>query len=54
MAPSLTAIEPPYGANTPIIMLIVVVLPAPFGPSSPNVSPLWTSKEIPSTAMVEP
>ena len=28
----------------------VVVLPAPFGPRSPNTSPGWTSKSIPRTA----
>jgi len=30
--------------------LIVVVLPAPFGPSSPNNSPCSTSKLIPRSA----
>jgi hypothetical protein len=33
-----------------ISILIVVVLPAPFGPSSPNSSPSATSKLIPRTA----
>jgi hypothetical protein len=31
---------------------IVVVLPAPFGPSRPNTSPRFTVNEIPSTALV--
>ena len=35
-------------------MPIVVDLPAPFGPRSPNVSPRATSKETPSTAIKAP
>jgi len=31
---------------------IVVVLPAPFGPKRPKISPRETSKETPSTAFV--
>jgi hypothetical protein len=31
-------------------ILMVVVLPAPFGPSSPNSSPRSTAKSIPRTA----
>src|SRR6185503_11677006 len=31
-------------------MRIVVVLPAPFGPRNPRISPLLTEKLIPSTA----
>jgi len=30
---------------------IVVVLPAPFGPSRPKISPAPTVKEMPSTAL---
>src|SRR5439155_26798266 len=33
---------------------MVVVLPAPFGPRNPRISPLFTSKETPSTAFVSP
>src|SRR5215471_16166617 len=33
-------------------MPTVVVLPAPFGPSNPKISPGSTSREIPSTATV--
>src|SRR5262245_38298962 len=47
-------IEPLVGARTPRIMLIVVVLPAPFGPSRPTISFRATSNEMPSTAVVPP
>src|ERR1700678_4050791 len=39
------------GASTPRTMLIEVVLPAPFGPSSPTISPGATSKLRSSTAV---
>ena len=35
-------------------MLIVVVLPAPFGPRNPNTSPGATEKETPRTASTSP
>ncbi len=35
-------------------MLIVVDLPAPFGPRKPNVSPVATSKSMPRTASMSP
>jgi hypothetical protein len=35
-------------------MLIVVDLPAPFGPRNPNVSPACTSKSTPRTASTSP
>jgi hypothetical protein len=35
-----------------ISILIVVVLPAPFGPSSPKSSPRWISKLTPLTASI--
>src|SRR5215469_11509872 len=35
-------------------ILIVVDLPAPFGPRKPNVSPGLTSKSIPRTASISP
>jgi hypothetical protein len=41
---------PPVGISRVISILIVVVLPAPFGPSSPNSSPSPTEKSIPRTA----
>ena len=34
----------------PVIMRIVVDLPAPFGPRKPSTSPRSTVKEMPSTA----
>ena len=30
-------------------IFIVVLFPAPLGPKKPNISPLFTSKEIPLT-----
>src|SRR5450755_1554008 len=41
--------EPSSGFTTPTIMLNVVVLPAPFGPSSPTISPAPTLTETPLT-----
>jgi hypothetical protein len=35
-------------------ILMVVVLPAPFGPRNPKVSPRSTSKSIPRTASISP
>lgn len=32
--------------------MIVVLLPAPLGPRNPNISPLLTEKDIPSTALM--
>src|SRR5271166_6721387 len=48
------AIWPAVGSSTPRIMLIVVVLPAPFGPKSPTISPGETWNETPSTALTAP
>ena len=45
---------PPSGLSWPMIILIVVDLPAPFGPSSPSVSPGATLNETPSTADLSP
>ena len=44
--------SPAVGMSSVISILIVVVLPAPFGPSSPNSSPLAISKETPRTASI--
>ena len=41
---------PEVGSSSVISILIVVVLPAPFGPSSPNSSPRSTANETPRTA----
>src|SRR5262245_46547200 len=35
---------------SPVSILIVVVLPAPFGPRNPKISPRFTSREMPRTA----
>ena len=40
---------PSSGFTTPTTMLNVVVLPAPFGPSSPTISPAPTATETPLT-----
>src|SRR5512147_2883370 len=45
---------PEVGSSTPRIMLMVVVLPAPLGPSRPTISLRRTSNEMPSTASVAP
>ena len=41
---------PEVGISSVISILIVVVLPAPFGPSRPKSSPSWISKLMPRTA----
>ena len=41
---------PPLGSSSVQSILIVVVLPAPFGPSSPKISPALISKLTPLTA----
>jgi hypothetical protein len=46
--------SPLVGCNTPSIMLMVVVLPAPFGPSRPTISPGFTVNESSSSATIEP
>ena len=42
---------PLVGFTRVVSIPTVVVLPAPFGPSSPNTSPGATVNEIPSTAL---
>ena len=49
-----TSIEPASGWWRPSIISIVVVLPAPFGPRRPKISPVATSKLTPSTALTAP
>lgn len=46
----LTKIPPSETASSPVIILKVVVFPAPFKPSKPKHSPRGTPKVIPSTA----
>src|SRR6188472_3163143 len=48
------ATEPASGASRPTDRLTDVLLPAPFGPSRPRISPLRTASERPSTATVFP
>src|SRR5215510_6091541 len=49
-----TAMAPRSGVLSPSTHSIVVVLPAPFGPISPKISPSHTSKDTSSTATVGP
>src|SRR3972149_4479631 len=49
-----TTTSPPSRPSSPQIIEIVVVLPAPLGPSRPYVSPAATEKLTPSTAGREP
>jgi hypothetical protein len=42
------------GGMKPVIMRIVVDLPAPFGPRKPSTSPRSTANETPSTARLAP
>src|SRR5687767_10052891 len=49
-----TRASPDVGASRPFSILIVVVLPAPFGPRKPNTSPVRTLKLTPSTAVKSP
>ena len=46
--------RPRLAGCTPVIMLISVVLPAPFGPIRPRISPCATEKLTPSTALSPP
>src|SRR5260370_40226368 len=48
--PSIRA-EPPVGKTRVVSTPIVVVLPAPFGPSKPKNSPRGISNEMPSSAL---
>src|SRR6185312_1537860 len=52
-APS-TTIAPSSGLSAPVTMLMVVVLPDPFGPISPTISPRDSVKERPWTAWTPP
>ena len=49
-----TCRKPLVAGNKPHSMRKVVVLPAPFGPSKPNISPRLTAKEVLFTAMKSP
>src|SRR2546427_13088226 len=47
-------IDPAVGVISPSSIWIVVVLPAPFGPKRPRISPGWISNDTPSTAVNSP
>src|SRR5271169_3502086 len=49
-----TIAVPAVGARKPVIIFIVVDLPAPFGPRKPSTSPRGTVKEMSSTAFSGP
>ena len=49
-----TVAEPESGVNNVARIRTVVVLPAPFGPSTPSTVPSSTSSESPSSARTEP
>src|SRR6266852_4789228 len=49
-----TIAVPAVGARKPVIIFIVVDLPAPFGPRKPSTSPRGTVKEMSSTALSAP
>ena len=49
-----TVAVPESGSRRPSRISIVVVLPAPFGPSMPKTSPRPTWKLTPSTALTSP
>src|SRR5688572_4389613 len=49
-----TRASPEVGASSPVSILMVVVLPAPFGPRKPNTSPRRTAKLTWSTATKSP
>src|ERR1700719_66583 len=52
-SPQITAV-PAVGARNPVIIFIVVDLPAPFGPRNPNTSPAGTLNDTLSTATTGP
>src|SRR6185503_17886239 len=49
-----SVIAPPSGRNAPVTRLMVVVLPEPFGPIRPTISPRCRSAEKPATAAMPP
>src|SRR3954463_15274421 len=46
--------SPSLGGMKPVIIRMVVLLPAPFGPRKPSTSPFSTVKETPLTATFGP
>ena len=53
MSKPLTVAEPDVGLSMVQSIETVVVLPAPFGPSNPKISPLSTEMSSESTAFIE-
>src|SRR3974377_1330958 len=49
-----TETRPPSGTRSPSMISIVLVFPAPLGPSRPNTSPSATEKLRPRTASTSP
>src|ERR1700677_2075065 len=49
-----TSAEPSWTGSNVLITRMVVVLPAPFGPSNPKTSPRSMQRSIPSTAILSP
>ena len=45
---------PASGSRKPVIIFMVVDLPAPLGPRKPSTSPRTTSSDMPSTATISP
>ena len=52
--PSRRTADPPSARTKPVTASMIVVLPAPFGPIRPTISPGRTSKVTPSTATTPP
>src|SRR5215472_10387187 len=49
-----SSIVPLVGFSSVVSILMVVVFPAPFGPRKAKISPCFTSKEMPFTAVNSP
>ena len=49
-----TVAEPAVGCSSVVSIRSVVVLPAPFGPRKPTISPGSTAKSTPHTASTRP
>src|SRR5438270_10486460 len=54
ISPPSKRIEPALGGKVPAIRLKIVVLPEPFGPIRPRISPGLTAKDTPLTARNPP
>src|SRR5882724_428011 len=54
MSKPTTVPRPPEGSRMPHSMRMVVDLPAPFGPRTPKISPLFTESDTSRTATSEP